>query len=247
MSSTQISGAKDSRATTGRKARSVLAPTAVPGAVHVSTVFAVALFAIGAIALRDFMIAMKWITGSPWLTPASRWIADLSWQGWMWPAAVALCLVGLWLLIIALRPRSKTHVAVTTSGPVEAYAPSTWTRRSDIARRASAVSRRVPGVESATTVVSRRKISTQARVIDVEPDTVDQIRAAIAAAVAPVFTPKKIVVKITVDKAAQAHVPPPPVARPQPVASAAEFADDAPADPDATTPGELSLSKGTQS
>lgn len=194
--------------------KKIVPPTATPGAVWITSLFALALIALGAIAIRDICVDQRWITGSQWIAAASRWIADLSWQGWFWAVAIALIVVGLLFVWTAIRPRTKTHIALDGAGTVDGYAPSTWTRKVDVARRASAVARQAKGVTKADSTVKRRKVITRITTSDEAPASSDAVRDAITAAIAPVLPKHTVKVKTIVVRIPKSQTPPPPSGRP---------------------------------
>ncbi len=199
---------------TPANARRLTPPTATPGSVIVTTVFALGLLTVAGIAIRDFIIEMDWISGTEWIAAASRWISSLSWQAWMWPTAIALVIVGLWFLIVSITPRPKTHFAVAGAADVDGYSPSTWTRRVDLARRSSAVARDVADVLEAKTVVKRRKVMVEVLLAADSEPTRAAIIDQVAAAIGPVAPGRAVKLKARVKKVDQSVVPPAPIARP---------------------------------
>lgn len=129
----------------------VYPPASNPAAVVIGVILGVAFLGLAAVAIRDLLIHVGWVDSDEWSVAAADRVADMSWATWMWPAAVALIVVGLWLVWLAIRPRRTTHLSVDGFEVL-------WTRRGDIARRCSAAVSAVPGVEHATTVVGRRKV-----------------------------------------------------------------------------------------
>lgn len=137
-------------ATTDIAEGKVFAPAAYPGAAILGSIIGLLLLGVAAIGIRDHIVRFGWIEGSPWTENAARWIAQSTWQAWMWPVAIGFIVVGLWMLWLAVKPRRTTHV------PVGAYGVM-WTRRGDVARRCSSAVSVIAGVEHATTVVGRRR------------------------------------------------------------------------------------------
>jgi hypothetical protein len=225
-----------------RGLKKIVPPTATPGAVWTTSLFALALIAVGAIAIRDICVDQKWITGSQWIAAASRWIAKLSWQGWFWAVAIALIVVGLLFVWTAIRPRSKTHIALDGAGTVDGYSPSTWTRKVDVARRASAVARQAKGVTKADSTVKRRKVITRITSSDESPASADAVHDAITAAIAPVLPKHTVKVKTTVVKIPKSQTPPPPSGRPVLPEPIVGDADD---DSEQTTPAAASSAATT--
>ncbi|GAA2058942.1 DUF6286 domain-containing protein [Williamsia deligens] len=228
--------------------KKIVPPTATPGAVWTTSLFAIALIALGGIAIRDICVDQKWISGSEWIAAASRWIGRLSWQGWFWAVAIALIVVGLLLLWTAIRPRTKTHIALDGAGTVDGYAPSTWTRKVDVARRASAVARGVAGVTAANTNVKRRKVVTRITTNDEAPADADAVRTAVTAAVTPVLPKHSVKVKTHTVKIPRSQTPPAPSGRPdlpEPIVDTDEDSPEAPSSTAGSTPSTSTTSSTT--
>ncbi|CDQ44975.1 hypothetical protein [Mycolicibacterium neoaurum] len=80
------------------------APRRIAGATYCGVIFAVLLMALGAVAIRDALTPED-----PWIAPVLSALADARWQWWTWPGAVAAALIGAVLLVIAVKPRKRTH------------------------------------------------------------------------------------------------------------------------------------------
>ena len=152
-------------------------PSSYPGAAILGSLLGLALLGVAAVGIRDHLVRFGWISGTPWTESAASWIERSTWQNWMWPAAVALVVVGLLFVWIAIKPRRKTHETMDRYGVM-------WTRRGDAARRCSAALMEVPGVAHATTVVRRR--SAKAVVTTSIPVDSELLRTTAIDALAPV-------------------------------------------------------------
>ncbi len=155
-------------------------PTAAPAAVPAAVVIAIGLLGLAAVAARELLIARDVIGGAPWLRNTFEWIGRLHWQQWLVPAAIVALAVGILCVLLALAPRTRTHVALrTTTG-----APTTWMRPVDIARMCSARAGTVPGVAVAHTTVDRRRSTVHVRPDDaVTGPAVPALEQAVADAV----------------------------------------------------------------
>jgi uncharacterized alkaline shock family protein YloU len=155
-------------------------PTAGPAAMPVALLFGFALLGVAFLAGREFLIAGGHLGGSPWIADAVSWIARLHWQSWMTAAAIGAAVVGLCLVFIGVKPRTKTHSGLGES------APTVWATPTDIARLCSAAAQSTRGVADAHTVVTRRKIEVRAeRDGTVDAENVD---AAVREALAPTLS-----------------------------------------------------------
>ncbi|MGV8875124.1 MAG: Asp23/Gls24 family envelope stress response protein [Rhodococcus sp. (in: high G+C Gram-positive bacteria)] len=155
-------------------------PTAGPAAMPVALLFGFALLGLAFVAGREFFIADGSVGGSPWIANSVEWVARLHWQSWMIAAAVGSAVIGLLLVFLGVKPRTRTHSGLGGS------APTVWATPTDIARLCSAAAQTVGRVRAAHTVVTRRKIE-----VRVERDPAldaDSIDVAVREALAPVLS-----------------------------------------------------------
>lgn len=150
------------------------APVAVATARRIAVVLALLLLVAGVVALRDAGVVLGWVAGTPWVGTAITALDGLGSQWWMVPAGAGALIMGAWLVVLALRPRRKTVVAVDAAGSV-------WMRPRDVARLASYAACSVPGVEVLNSAATRRKVTLYVGLTGVESDVA--AKGAIAAAV----------------------------------------------------------------
>lgn len=108
-----------SRAGQSRRARATpLDPAKAPvgpGAISVvGLVLAILLTVSGAVAIRDALVVAGLVKATPWVTQAARAVNGLLPAAWMVPVGAVLVLLGLWLLLTALRPRPRSAISVTS-------------------------------------------------------------------------------------------------------------------------------------
>ncbi|MGX6607007.1 DUF6286 domain-containing protein [Micromonosporaceae bacterium Da 78-11] len=113
---------------------------------------AVVLTAIGVVLLHDAIAAADTRPGRTWLAAVLDGADRATAEWWMIPAGVGIALLGVWMIITALRPRSRKTLAVSSETGV-------FLRTRDIARLASAAAEDVDGVLSASSVASRRTVN----------------------------------------------------------------------------------------
>ncbi len=138
----------------------------------VGPVMAIIVTGIGVVLLHDTIARTDTRPGRTWTAAMVDGLDRVTAEWWMIPAGVGIALVGVWLIITALRPRSRKTLAVTSQTGV-------FLHTRDIARLASAAADDVDGVLAASTVASRRKIAVTVEsdrdgVADVVRDTVRQ-------------------------------------------------------------------------
>ena len=172
----------------------MLPPSEAPGAARTGAVFGLFMLAVAAIAIRDLLLEIGWVSGQPWSHSAARWVAESSWQQWMWPAAVAAVAVGLGCLWQSLRPRRRKYVQL-------AGHEALWTRRSDIARRCTSVVTAFPGVVHAETVVGRRRVKVTVDASGVH-DT-ESVRTAVDEVLSAIDLPLRANIKTSVPRVAE--------------------------------------------
>nr|WP_281372779.1 DUF6286 domain-containing protein [Kineococcus aurantiacus] len=122
----------------------------------VGPVLALLLTAAGVVLLREALVAAGAVTGSPWLPTVAENLRGFAPAAWLIPVGVVVALIGLWLMVTALRPRSrKTLPLVSRTG--------VFLHTRDVARLASAAARDVSGVLEASSAATRRKVDVTVR------------------------------------------------------------------------------------
>src|SRR5690606_39066837 len=116
-------------------------------------VVAIAALALSFVAARELLIVNGTYGGAPWLRNSFEWFGRLHWHTWLAPVAGVCLVLGIVLIVVALKPRRRTHVPLQVAGPV----PTVWMRRTDVARMCSAHASALTGVRTARTVVDRRR------------------------------------------------------------------------------------------
>ncbi|GAA4807230.1 Asp23/Gls24 family envelope stress response protein [Tomitella cavernea] len=145
------SGGRSGGAMTGRRV-SAREPRAAPASAAVFVVIGFALFAIGALCVREALLYYEVIAGDPWLANTVAWVARLTWRDWMRYAAPACVAIGIALLWSALRPRRRTHLRLHADVPV-------WLTPTNVARACSARAKDALPHCRVATIASRRKIT----------------------------------------------------------------------------------------
>ncbi|MEV6283899.1 DUF6286 domain-containing protein [Kribbella sp. NPDC051770] len=159
--------------TTGHVAASVPAkkPVAAPAAAVVGVLAALAVIAAGAIGIRETLVSTGLIGGAPWLEWLLTKAEVLKPVSWMTPAGIAAVLLGLLILIAALKPRKATHLAVGDQG--------VWIRARDAARLAAATATQVDSVTAAAVRARGRRLRVTATTLDNDPRVRDELTTAI--------------------------------------------------------------------
>ncbi len=122
----------------------------------VGPVLALLLTAAGVVAIREALVRSGLLAGPPWTEQTLRALDGLSAAAWMVPVGAALILLGLWLLLTALRPRRRTAISVTSSTGV-------FLRLRDVARLAERAAEQVDGVLAARARATRRAVTVRVR------------------------------------------------------------------------------------
>jgi hypothetical protein len=153
----------------------------------VGPVLAILLTAAGVVLLHDALTRANLMPGRPWLPAVVRGLDRSIAEWWLIPAGIAVALIGVWLIVTALRPRSRDTLAVNSTTGV-------FLRTRDIARLASAAADDVDGVLSATSVASRRAVT-----VTIESTTTEiaaPVRDAVGQRLAALSTPLTVKVRI---------------------------------------------------
>lgn len=147
-------------------------PKASPLARGWTIVLGLVLLCATAVIVRDLLILNGSVSGRQLLPPVFDWFATVESESWMLWAGIGCALVAVFFLLVSVRPRRRTHMAFGDGS--ELYA-----RPVDVARLSTATARRVPGVLSAHTVTTRKKISVKVMTA-VTPESAETIRARVA-------------------------------------------------------------------
>lgn len=124
-------------------------PLAVAGSRVAAAVLALSLLGLGVVAGREALAAWGAVGGGSWLPTVADSIGAVGPQWWVLPTAVALVLVGVALLLVALRPRRRRHLLVGDGEGV-------WVHVDDLARLVRASVADLPGVLEARVRGGRR-------------------------------------------------------------------------------------------
>lgn len=153
----------------------------------VGPVLAILLTAVGVVLLQDALSTVDNVPGRSWLAALIEGLNGFTAEWWLLPAGVAAALIGVWLIVTALRPRSRKTLAVTSATGV-------FLRTRDIARLASAAADDVDGVLSASSVANRRTVT-----VTVESETAgiaEQVQEAVGQRLAALATPPAVKVRV---------------------------------------------------
>lgn len=127
-----------------------------PGVISaVGLVLALLLVALGVVGVHDALLAAGALSGTPWIHAVARPLNELTPAVWLVPIGIALVLLGLWLLLTALRPRPRTAIALDATTGV-------FLRPRDVARLARNAAQGVAGVTSVKASARRRVVTMSA-------------------------------------------------------------------------------------
>jgi len=145
------------------------------------------LLGVGVVGVQAALVAAGVLNGTAWLTWVIQQVDGLAPAGWMLPVGVVLVLLGLWLLLTALRPRPRTAVALTAATGV-------FLKPRDLSRLAVAAADQVDGVQDAKATASRSKVSMQI-VSTGGGNVADEVRAAVTERLEALEKPVKVTVR----------------------------------------------------
>ncbi|MCJ0903941.1 DUF6286 domain-containing protein [Rhodococcus sp. ARC_M6] len=152
-------------------------PSAAPAAAISAVVVAFGLLALAFVVSREWFINRGTFESAPWIQNSVEWASRLHWEPWLLPTAIAAVVAGVVLVVTAVKPRAKTHVALGNPA-----ASTVWMRPTDIARLCSGHAASVPGVLRARTTVDRKHAKIH---VDTAGGDHDALITAVEAAVQP--------------------------------------------------------------
>jgi hypothetical protein len=147
-------------------------PTGAPPATAWAVVLALLLLAAGALLLRDAAVVEGLLDGTPFTTTLVDKLRSVRPQAYYVPAGVILALLGLWLVVSALRPRPRRDLAVGDTALV-------WLTPSAVASIARSTTSGVDGVVDARATATRRSVRVLARTTSADPELRRRISAAV--------------------------------------------------------------------
>ncbi|MEO3938953.1 DUF6286 domain-containing protein [Dermatophilaceae bacterium Soc4.6] len=165
-----------------------------PGVISlVGIVLALLVIAAGVVGAQTALVAAGALKGRSWLTSAVTAVDGLSPALWMLPVGIVVALVGLWLVLTAVKPRPRTAVALQAATGV-------FLRPRDVARLAAAAADDVDGVRDAHASASRTKVTLRITTTTAD-DTAEQnrvadaVRSAVAQRLSALQKPLRITVR----------------------------------------------------
>ncbi|MEJ5997622.1 DUF6286 domain-containing protein [Corynebacterium sp. H130] len=147
-------------------------PKAMPASQVVAVLLSLGAFGLAAAAARELWTKRTGTALESWLRPVFDTISRAHFESWMFPAGVISAVVGLVLVIIALKPRPSTHEAL-------AAAPNFWIRNVDVARLCTATAERVPSVATASTYAAPRHVTVTITGSDRHADLAERVAEAV--------------------------------------------------------------------
>ena len=169
-------------------------PLGAGGITGIGIALSAALVALGIVGVHDGIVGAGWLQGSSWLLAVTERLDGLRPAAWVLPLGFALVLVGLWLLLVAVRPRPRKAIALTAKTGV-------YLRPRDVAALSIDAAQDVDGVTSASASASTRKmvVSVRTTTSDGMHDLVSQ---AVARRLSAVSQPPTIRVVVTTEEGA---------------------------------------------
>ena len=151
-------------------------PTGPAAAAVVGVLVPLVLIGAGVVAVRDALIRAGATGGSPLLPRAGRWVAGIAPGSLLLGLSVASVVVGLLLLLLALRRRSRPDLVLDAAVPIHL-------RPGDVARVAAAAADQVDGVRSASTTATPSRVRVAVQTTGEVQGIADAVTAEVTAAV----------------------------------------------------------------
>jgi len=137
-------------------------------------IWSVLVIALAVVCIRDALVALDAVGGRPWITGVTEWLDGTQATRWMYAIGVGCILLGLLLLVLAVKPRPRRGIAVEAQTGV-------LVSKSALRRLASSSARDVDGVDTVSVSASRKWVKVDATVLS--SSRVKEVEAAMAGAV----------------------------------------------------------------
>lgn len=129
-------------------------PRALPAAAWLGPLVALVLIALGVVLVQEALA--RWgVVATSWLGSALTSIDGMRAGTWAVPAGVVLVLLGLLVLLVALKPRRRTHVHVDGEADL-------WMTPAALSALARDAAEGVPGVARVSVAASRSAVKVRA-------------------------------------------------------------------------------------
>jgi len=160
-------------------------PAATPPVTAWAVILGLLLVAAGVLLLRDAAVVARLLDGIPVTTTLVDKLRIVRPQEWYVPVGVVVALLGLWMLVSALRPRPHRDLAVGSSSLV-------WLTPSAVASIARTTASGVDGVLEANATATRRSVRVGARTTSADPELGRRISAAVEQSLEGLATPPPV-------------------------------------------------------
>jgi Family of unknown function (DUF6286) len=174
-------------APTAQPLRPARAPTGAGVIGFVGPVLAVLTIALGLVLVRDALASAGVLPGDGWVLTVLAAMNGQTRTGWALAAGIVAALVGLWLIVIALRRRRRKALWLRKAAGV-------GIRPRDVARLARVAADDVDGVLDAKVTAGRRNVNVDVRTTG-DPHTRDRVRDVVTARLAALAKPPKVSVR----------------------------------------------------
>jgi hypothetical protein len=157
-----------------------------PGRISlVGVVLAVLVILVGLIGVRDALTSAGVLSGESWLERGIDALDGLEPQWWLVPLGVLLVMLGLWLLLVALRPRPRTAVALTSETGV-------FMHPRELKKLTKRAADDVDGVTSTRVSATRRVAKVTVTVTGEKGHVAEEVRAAVQDRLAALDPPPRV-------------------------------------------------------
>lgn len=137
-------------------------------------IWALLLIALAVVCIRDALVGFGALSGQPWITGVTDALDGTTATNWMYVIGAGCVLVGLFLLVAAIKPRPRRGIEVEADTGVLLSTAA-------VRRLASSAAREVDGVDTASVTASRRKVTVDATILS--STQADEVKANISQAV----------------------------------------------------------------
>lgn len=162
-------------------------PVGLPLVCLVAVVVALLVIAVGVVGVQHGLQAGGLVGPPSWLTRAAEGVDGLRAFAWTALVGLGLVLLGLWLVLTALRPRPRTSVALQARTGV-------YLRPRDVRRIAERAAGEVDGVTAVKVDATRSKVTARARTTG-DPHVGPALENAIAASLKDLKQAPSVTVK----------------------------------------------------
>jgi len=154
------------------------------------TVLAIGVIALGVVGVREGLVHSGAVSGELWFDRSATYLDDKRPESWFYPVGALVVLVGVGLVLMALRPRSRKEVPLKANTGI-------FISKGSVQRLAESAASNVDGIDTVTASASSSRVTVDATTVTTDhADTRSRVESAVSHALSALEKPPTIRVRL---------------------------------------------------